>query len=69
MARILLTDSDPAVQELLRGFGHEPVVLDRARDLAAQVRRADVVLPDPDSPIGRRVARIARAIRARDQPD
>jgi len=60
MARILLSDADPAIEALLEGFGHEAVVLDDRADIETQIRMADVVLPSMDSQLGRSVARLVR---------
>ena len=60
MARILLTDADPAVEALLGSFGHEAVVLDDRADIETQIRRVDVVLPSMDSQLGRTVRRLMR---------
>lgn len=60
--RILLCDPDPAVEELLRGHGHEPVMLDPGGSIEQQVAGVDVLLFDPGSSGGRRVAATARAM-------
>lgn len=63
VVRILLCDADPAVEELLRAHGHEPVVLDPRISIERQVAGVDALLFDPGSPGGRRAAAAARAMR------
>jgi hypothetical protein len=61
MARILLSDPDPAIVSLLAELGHQPVVLDVDAPLLEQIHAADVVLPNPDTSFGRQMAMFARS--------
>ena len=60
--RILLADPDPAIEQLLRDCGHEPITLNLTGNIEQQINNADVLLANPDTPNGRRANQIARTL-------
>ncbi len=62
VVRVLLCDRDPALEELLRGSGHEPVRFEPGVSVERQVAGVDALLFDPESREGSRIAVAARAV-------
>lgn len=62
VVRVLLCHRDPALEELLRGSGHEPVRFEPGVSVEQQVAGVDALLFDPESREGSRVAVAAQAV-------
>lgn len=66
MARILLTHPNPDMERLLREWGHDTTLLDPTTGIEQQLLAVDVVLPDCNTALGRRVAQLVRELHSND---
>jgi CheY-like chemotaxis protein len=65
MPRVMVSDPHPAVRQTLvlmvARLGYEPVLVGEESPTPARLRSADVLLVEPSTSAGRRLARTARA--------